>query len=63
MAEDERPDDDDNGEAGSTVHILGSTPNPIDLYVSTPSRTKWIFVDDLEKEVDNTTIKLKEKVA
>ena len=28
------------GKTGSTVHILGSTPNPIDLYVSTPSRTK-----------------------
>ena len=39
------------GKEGSTVHILGSTPNPIDLYVSTPSRTKWIFVDDMEKEI------------
>lgn len=39
------------GKTGSTVHILGSTPNPIDLYVSTPSRTKWIFVDDMEKEI------------
>ncbi len=74
MAEDERPDDSvrncdcschDNGigKTGSTVRVLGSTHNPIDLYVSTPARTKWIFVDDLEKEVDNTTIKLKEKVA
>jgi hypothetical protein len=74
MAEDERPDDSvrncdcschDNGigKTGSTVRVLGSTHNPIDLYVSTPARTKWIFVDDVEKEVDNTTIKLKEKVA
>ena len=39
------------GKTGSTVRVLGSTPNPIDLYVSTPSRTKWIFVDDMEKEI------------
>ena len=62
MAEDERPDDSvrncdcschDNGigKTGSTVRVLGSTPNPIDLYVSTPARTKWIFVDDMEKEI------------
>ena len=74
MAEDEGPYDSvydcscgchDNGigKTGSTVRVLGSTHNPIDLYVSTPARTKWIFVDDVEKEVDNTTIKLKEKVA
>jgi len=62
MAEDEGPDDSvydcscgchDNGigKTGSTVRVLGSTHNPIDLYVSTPARTKWIFVDDMEKEI------------
>ena len=64
MAEDERPDDSvrncdcschDNGigKTGSTVRVLGSTPNPIDLYVSTPAKTKWIFVDNVEQEVTN----------
>ena len=39
------------GKAGSTARILGSVDNSIDLYVSTPAKTKWIFVDDVEREV------------
>ena len=39
------------GKAGSTTRILGHTHNSIDLYVSTPPKTKWIFVDDVEQEV------------
>jgi len=39
------------GKSGSTVRVLGSVNNSIDLYVSTPPRTKWIFVDNVEKEV------------
>ena len=39
------------GKTGSTTHILGNTHNSIDLYVSTPTKTKWIFVDDVEQEV------------
>ena len=34
----------------TTRHILGSVDNSIDLYVSTPAKTKWIF---LEEEIDN----------
>ena len=40
------------GKSGSTVRILGSVDNSIDLYVTTPPRTKWIFVgDNVEKKV------------
>ena len=39
------------GKTGSTTRILGSTYNSIDLYVTTPAKTKWIFVDDVEQEV------------
>ena len=39
------------GKAGSTVRILGTAHNSIDLYVSTPPKTKWIFVDNVEQEV------------
>jgi hypothetical protein len=39
------------GKTGSTVRILGSVDNAIDLYVSTPPKTKWIFVGDMEQEV------------
>tara|TARA_R100000656_G_scaffold105101_1_gene77266 strand:- start:586 stop:798 length:213 start_codon:yes stop_codon:yes gene_type:complete len=35
------------GKAGSTTRILGHTHNSIDLYISTPPQTKWVF---LEKE-------------
>ena len=39
------------GKSGSTGRILGSVDNSIDLYVTTPPRTKWIFVDNVEKKV------------
>ena len=39
------------GNEGSTVRILGSVNNSIDLFVSTPPKTKWIFVDNVEQEV------------
>ena len=39
------------GKAGSTGRILGSVNNSIDLFVSTPAKTKWIFVDNVEREV------------
>ncbi len=39
------------GKTGSTTRILGSVNNSIDLYVSTPAKTKWIFVDDMEQEI------------
>ena len=62
METDERPDpcgcnsgcgchDDGNGKTDRTIRILGSINNSIDLYVSTPTKTKWSFVDDVEKEV------------
>jgi hypothetical protein len=62
MVDNERPSDSvrncscnchDNGigEKGGTVHILGSFDNSIDLYVSTPPHTKWVFVDEVEEEV------------
>ena len=61
-AQDERPSngvchcscgchDNGIGKAGSTVRILGTANNAIDLYVSTPPKTKWIFVGDMEQEV------------
>ena len=40
------------GKTGSTTRILGSTYNSIDLYVSTPPKTKWIFVDNVEQEIE-----------
>ena len=39
------------GKTGSTVRILGSVDNSIDLFVTTPPKTKWIFVDNVEQEV------------
>ena len=39
------------GKTGSTVRILGNTHNSVDLFVSTPAKTKWIFVEDVEQEV------------
>ena len=39
------------GKTGSTVRVLGSTHNSVDLFVSTPAKTKWIFVEDVEQEV------------
>ena len=34
-----------------SAHILGSADNSIDLWVSTPSKTKWTFVEEVEEEV------------
>ena len=34
-----------------STHILGSTHNSIDLYVSTPTKTKWTFVEEKVEEV------------
>ena len=45
------------GKAGSTVRILGSVDNTIDLYVSTPPKTKWIFVDDVERDMEKKVTK------
>ena len=42
------------GKRGSTVRVLGSVNNSIDLYVTTPAKTKWIFVDDVEREVNTS---------
>ena len=42
------------GKRGSTVRVLGSANNSIDLYVTTPAKTKWIFVDDVEREVNTS---------
>ena len=36
-----------------STHILGSTHNSIDLYVSTPPKTKWTFVENMEEEMKN----------
>ena len=43
--------DDGIGKTGSTTRILGSVDNSIDLYITTPPKTKWIFVDNMEQEV------------
>ena len=32
------------------THILGSTDNSVDLYVSTPVKTKWIFKEEIKNE-------------
>ena len=42
------------GKTGSTVRVLGGVDNSIDLYITTPPKTKWIFIDDAEKEVNKT---------
>ena len=39
------------GKTGSTTRILGTAPNSIDLYFTTPPKAKWIFVDNVEQEV------------
>ena len=39
------------GKTGSTTRVLGKFRNSIDLYITTPPKTKWIFVDDMEQEV------------
>lgn len=41
-------DDNVSDQTSVSAHILGSTHNSIDLWVSTPSSTKWIFVDEEE---------------
>jgi|TARA_R100001086_G_scaffold139692_1_gene73281 hypothetical protein len=41
----------------TTVRILGSVDRSIDLYVSTPPHTKWIFVDDVESDVEKKVTK------
>ena len=38
------------GKAGITTRILGSAHNSIDLYVSTPPKTKWIFKEEMKNE-------------
>jgi len=38
------------GKAGSTTRILGTAHNSIDLYVSTPPKTKWIFKEEMKNE-------------
>ena len=59
-AVDERPCDcdcdcgcDDVGSSKDNLpkRVLGSINHSADLYVSTPPRTKWSFVDDVEREV------------
>ena len=45
------------GKTGSTVRILGSVDNSIDLYISTPPKTKWIFVDDVKSDVEEKVTK------
>jgi hypothetical protein len=62
MEDDERPENCDgdcdcqcdshnNDEGYVTIRILGSVNHSPDLYVSTPSKTKWAFVEDMEEEV------------
>ena len=34
-----------------STHILGSTHNSIDLWMSTPRKTKWSFVEEVEEKV------------
>ena len=61
VQDDKRPDgcvcdcscgcnDNDVNKAVRPAHILGDTHNSIDLWVSSPVKTKWIFV---EEEVGN----------
>ena len=45
-------DDNVSDKTSVSAHILGSTHNSIDLWVSTPRKTKWSFVEDME-EVKN----------
>ena len=42
------------GKTGSTTRILGTAHNSVDLFVSTPAKTKWIFVDNVEQEVSTS---------
>ena len=39
--------------ASVSTSILGSVNNSDDLYVSTPSETKWSFVEDMEEKVSD----------
>ena len=34
-----------------SANILGNTHNSVDLWVSTPSQTKWKFVEETEEEM------------
>ena len=45
------------GKAGSTTRVLGKFRNSIDLYISTPPKTKWIFVDDVKSDVEEKVTK------
>ena len=33
-----------------STHILGSAHNSIDLWVSSPAKTKWIFKEEMKNE-------------
>ena len=46
--------DDVSNKASISTHILGSTNNSIDLYVSTPVKTKWIFKEEIKNERTGT---------
>ena len=61
-AVDERPCDcdcdcgcDDVGSSKDNLpkRVLGSINHSADLYVTTPPKTKWIFVDDVEKVLED----------
>ena len=45
-------DDNVSDKTSISTHILGSADNSIDLWVSTPSKTKWTFVENMEEEVN-----------
>jgi hypothetical protein len=38
-------DDNVSNKTDVSAHILGSAHNSIDLWVSTPNKTKWFFVE------------------
>ena len=46
-------DDTLSNQTSVSTHILGSTHNSIDLYVSTPPKPKWTFVENMEEEMKN----------
>ena len=39
-----------SNKASVSAHILGSTPNSINLWVSSPAQTKWIFKEEMKNE-------------
>jgi hypothetical protein len=47
-------DDNVSDKTSVSTHILGSAHNSINLWVSTPTKTKWLFVEEEEVKDERT---------